>query len=170
MKQQIHYLLVGYPFAGKTTLAKELEKRFGFRRLSVDDVKFELGHKDISDNDIPDEAWKRIFTELDRRIVENLKMGKTIVNEYPWISKEWRDKGRKLATDLGIETKIIFVDIPEEIVRKRWLENKEKHDRFDIPEDVFEDAIEQFEKPTVNENVIVYQQEEDLDQWINKNL
>ncbi len=168
--KQMHYLFVGYPFSGKTTLAKELEKRFGFRRLSVDDVKFELGYKDVSDNDISDQVWKEIFNELDKRIVENLKLERTIVNEYPWVTKGWRDKGRKLANDLGIETKIIFVDTPEEIVRERWQNNKHKNDRFDIPEDVFEEAIEQFEKPTVDENVIVYQQGEDLEQWIHKNL
>ncbi len=170
MKQQIHYLLVGYPFAGKTMLAKELEKRLGFVRLSIDEVKFELGYRDTSDNDVPDGAWEKIFAELDRRITKELKEGKTILNEYAWLTREWRDRARKLADDLGIETKIIFVDTLEELVRRRWQENREKSDRFDVPDDVFEEAISSFEKPTDDENVLVYQENANVDEWINQNL
>ena len=170
MKKQIHYLLVGYSFAGKTTLAKELGKRFGFKRLSIDDVKFEIGYQDVSDDDVPDEAWKKIFEELDLRITENLKEGKTILNEYAWITKKWRDRARKIAYDLGIETKIIFVDTSEEVVRKRWQKNKKRNERFDVSEDVFEEAIKTFEKPSEEENVILYKETDDFESWINKNL
>ena len=166
----MHYLFVGYPFSGKTTLAKELEKRFGFVRVSVDDVKNELGFENVSDADISDESWNNIFKELDKRIIENLKEGKTVLNEYAWVTREWRDRAKKLADDLGIETKIIFVDIPEIIVRKRWQENRSKNKRFDIPEDVFEEAVNQFEKPKENEDVLTYKEIDSLDNWINQNM
>jgi len=168
--KQMHYLFVGYPFSGKTTLAKELEKRFGFVRVSVDDVKNELGFENVSDADISDESWNNIFKELDKRIIENLKEGKTVLNEYAWVTREWRDRAKKLADDLGIETKIIFVDIPEIIVRKRWQENRSKNKRFDIPEDVFEEAVNQFEKPKENEDVLTYKEIDSLDNWINQNM
>lgn len=169
-RKPIHYLLVGYPFAGKTTVAKELEKQLGFKRLSIDEVKFELGFEGVSDDDVPDEAWDKIFTELDKRIVENLKAGKTIVNEYAWLTKEWRNRARKLATELGIETKLLFVNTPEQIARERWQQNRKNNSRFDVPDSVFEEAIKLFEKPTKDENIIVYDQSMNLDAWIEKNF
>lgn len=54
------FILCGLPFAGKTTLAKELEKQFGWVRLSIDEVKFEFGYEDVSDDDVPDTAWEEI--------------------------------------------------------------------------------------------------------------
>lgn len=71
---------------------------------------------------------------------------------------------------MGIETRTVFVDTAEEIVRSRWQENRQNKDRFDIPDDVFEEAITTFEKPTVDENVLVYKDTDDLDSWISQNL
>lgn len=169
-KKPIHYLLVGYPFAGKTTLAKELEKRFGFVRLSVDDVKFELGFECVSEDDISDEDWKKIFKELDRRIAKALKENKTVLNEYAWVTKEWRNRARKLADDLGIETKVIIVDVDEDVVRDRWKKNRGTNGRFDLTENVFEEAIKTFEKPSDDENIVVYDGKPSIDDWIKKNF
>ena len=162
--------MVGYPFSGKTVLAQELAKRLGYTRLSIDEVKFDFGFKDISDDDVPDDAWGKIFKELDRRIVANLKSGRTILNEYAWLTKSWRDRARNLATDLGIETKVIFVDTPVEVVRERWLQNKLTNERFDITESVFDEAIKDFEKPEHDENVIIYHTSMDVDNWIKEYL
>jgi len=166
----MQYLLVGLPFAGKTTLAKELEKRFGFVRLSVDDVKFELGYSGVGDDDVPDEAWEKIFRVLDARIVENLKADKTVLTEYAWVTKQWRDRARKLAGEMGVETKIIFVNTPEDVVRRRRLENRDVNARFDIPDTVFEEALHDFEPPTKDENIIMYDRAEKLDVWTKENF
>lgn len=160
----------GFGGSGKTTLAKVLEKRLGFLRLSIDEVKFEMGYKDISDSKIPDETWEKIFDELDRRIIENLKQGKTILNEYAWFRKQDRNRARKLADDLGIETKIIFVDTPEHIIRERLRKNSKTPERFDIPDDVFEEALKLFDAPTEDENVIHYNQNYNLEDWIKENF
>lgn len=170
MSKQRQYILVGYPFAGKTTLAKGIEKRLGFRRLNIDDVKFEMGFEDRSDDDVPDKDWARIFNELDKRIVESLKEGKTIVNEYAWLTRDWRDRARKLADDLEVETKLIFVNTPQDVVRERWLQNRKTNKRFDIPDSVFEDSLRLFEKPTSDENVLVYSESDNLDEWIKENI
>lgn len=50
--KQVQYLMVGYPFAGKTTLAKALEKRFGFVRLNIDEVKIAMEYEGVSDDDV----------------------------------------------------------------------------------------------------------------------
>jgi predicted kinase len=168
MSRQKQYLLVGYPFSGKTTLAKELEKRLGFVRLNVDEIKQEFGYGNVTDDKVSDESWETIFKELDKRIEESLKLGKIILNEYAWISRAWRDRARNLASKLGIETIVIFVDTPEDIVRERRIKNKNEKTRFDVSDADFDESIRNFEKPINDENVIVYKNGENLDEWIQR--
>lgn len=170
MNKQTQYIFVGLPFAGKSTLAKILEKRLGFPRLSIDEVKWDMGYKDVSDNEIPPETWGQIFDELDRRIIEQLKLGKTLLNEYAWFGKVERNRARKLADDLGIETKIIYVNTPEKIIRERWQKNRKTKDRFDVPDDVFEEAFRLFDSPTEDENVILFEDGEEIESWIERNI
>lgn len=170
MQKQIHYLFVGYAYAGKSTLARELETRLGFNRISIDEVKFDLGFKDVSDSEISAEDWHKIFTELDKRIRNFLTDGKSLLNEYAWMTREWRDRAREIATSMGVETKIIFVDTPEKIIRKRWEENKKTKERFHVAVDVFEDSIRLFEPPSEDENLILYKNDMDVSNWIKENI
>lgn len=170
MNEQKQFLLVGLPFSGKTTLAREIENRLGFTRVNVDEIKQEFGYGDITDDKVSDEEWKRIFEELDNRIEKVLKSDKTILNEYAWITKEWRNRARNIASKLGIKTYVIFLDTPPEVVTQRWIENKKTHERFDVSEIDFNECLRDFEKPTEDENVIIYKNKENLDTWIKNNI
>lgn len=44
------YLLVGFPYSGKTTLAKELEKSLGFAHINIDQLKFDEGYTEVGKN------------------------------------------------------------------------------------------------------------------------
>lgn len=168
MNKPLQYLLVGYPFAGKTMLSKELAKRLGFARVNIDEVKFAFGFEGVSDDDVPDEVWQKIFDETDRQLLMHLKEGKNVLNENAWVKKQWRDRLRNLAAKEGFTTKVIYVKTTEEVVRKRWEENKEKNERFDVPENIFEWAINDFEEPTEDEDVIIFDNSEVIEIWISK--
>jgi adenylate kinase family enzyme len=43
MSESKLYILCGLPFAGKTTLAKELVKRFGFVHIGIDQINTNFG-------------------------------------------------------------------------------------------------------------------------------
>ncbi len=166
----IHYLLCGLPFSGKTTVALALEKHLGFVRLNIDDVKFAHGFEGISDDDVPEQAWKKIIAEMDRRLISYLKEGKSVTNETVWVWKNWRDKPRKAAQEAGFVTKVIFVDVPEEVARERLLENRKTKGRFDVSDRIFEEAVREFERPTPDEDVIIYDQKIPIEQWVKKNF
>lgn len=170
MKKPTQYLLVGFPYSGKTTLAKELEKRLGFAVINIDTMKFEKGYTEVGDDDVPDKIWDEIFKEADELIVKYLKEGKNLANEYAWITKEWRDRARKVAKDAGFETKIIYVNTPLEIVEKRWKENQKTKHRFDWPEHEFRNYINDFQELTDDEDFIIYNQTKPVDIWIEENL
>ncbi|MDO8570830.1 MAG: ATP-binding protein [Candidatus Daviesbacteria bacterium] len=166
----VQYVLCGLPFSGKTVLAKELEKRLGFARVSLDEIKFEHGLSEVSDDDVSAKEWDKIFDDLENKVIKYLKNGKSTLSETAWITKEWRERARKVADKEGFETKIIYVDTSPELVRKRFLENRKIKTRFDLPDNIFEEALRDFECPTSEENVINYHQPADLDIWIKENF
>lgn len=168
INKPVQYLLVGFPYSGKTTLAKELEKKLGFARINIDELKFKRGYTEVGDDEVPDKVWDEVFKEADDLIVKHLKEGKNLINEYAWITKEWRDRARKVAKHAGYETKIIYLDIPIELIKKRWNKNQESKNRFHWPEDEFKSYLRDFEKLTDDEKFIVYDQSTPIESWISK--
>lgn len=170
MNKPTQYILVGLPFSGKTTLSKAISEKLGIPRVNLDEVKSEMGFKGVSDNDITHEDWKKIFDETDKRVVKHLKDSKGVLHETSWTKKWKRDRARKLATDLGIDSVVIYLKVPEEVARERWLKNREEQHRFDLSEEVFEEAAKEFEIPTEDENLLVYDQTIPVDEWIKQNF
>lgn len=160
------YLLVGFPYSGKTTLAKELEKRLGFAHINIDQLKFDEGYTEVGDDNVPDEAWEKIFNKADSLIVTYLNEGKNLANEYAWITKEWRDRARNVAKKAGFETRVIYIQVDPEEIKRRWLENSKTKARFHWPEEEFKSYLRDFEEPTEDENIIVYDQSLPVEEWI----
>lgn len=170
MEKPIQYILVGLPFSGKTTLSRAISETLGIPRVNLDEIKFEMGFEGVSDNAVTHEQWTKIFNETDRRVVEYLKSGKSVLHETSWTKKWKRDRARKLATDLGLDSKVLFVNVPEKVARERWLKNRTEQQRFDIPEDIFEEAAKDFEIPTEDENLLIYDQSVSVEEWIRQNF
>lgn len=166
MSKPVQYLLVGFPYSGKTTLAKELQKRLGFAHINIDQLKFDRGYTDIGDDDVPDLVWNEIFTEADKLIVKHLSEGKSVANEYAWITRSWRDRARKVAKDAGFETKVIYIKLPKKVIWERWIENDKTKARFHWPKGEFERSFRDFEEPTPDENIIIYDQKILIVDWI----
>jgi predicted kinase len=166
MDKPTQYLLVGLPFSGKTTLSNYISKKLGIPRVNLDEVKFEMGFEGVSDNDVTHDQWKKIFDETDKRVIEYLKNGNSVLHETSWTKKWKRDRARKLASDLGLKSVVIYVNNPEAISRERWIKNREEQKRFDLPEDVFEEAVKEFELPTEDENLLIYDQSVPIEDWI----
>lgn len=170
MKKPIQYLLVGFPYSGKTTLAKALERELRFARINIDDLKFEAGYTDVGDDDVPNETWIKIFKKADYLITKYLLEGKSLANEYAWITREWRDRARDIAKKAGFDTKLIYIKVSEDEIRKRWKENIKTKNRFHWPEKEFESYIKDFEVPTNNENLIVFDYSQSIEEWIKSNI
>ena len=170
MIRPIQYLLIGFPYSGKTTLAKELVKKLGFAHINLDQLKWDMGYTDVGDDDVPDEAWEKIFDTADKLLFKYLKENKNVANEYAWITREWRDRARKVAKDAGFETKVIYLKLPKEEILKRWKSNRQSRERFHWPENEFLRTFEEFEEPTPDENVILYDGQTSPEKWIEENI
>jgi predicted kinase len=170
MEKATQYILCGIPFSGKSTLGKELAKRLGFVHINLDQLKKEKGYGKVSDDDVPDNVWKIIFQEADKKLIDTLKSGKNVANETAWVTRKWRDRARKVAADAGFASKIIWLTIDEVIVRNRWQQNRKKTNRYDTFDKEFNDYVNDFEPPTRDEDIIIYDQTIPVDEWIKKNF
>jgi len=166
MTKPVQYLLVGFPYSGKSTLARELKNKLGFEHINIDQLKFDKGSTDVGDDDVPDLAWNETFDIADNLILEYLKAGKNVANEYAWITREWRDRARKVAGDAGFETKVIYIKVPKQELWNRWQENAETKKRFQWPKIEFERNFKDFEEPTKVENVIIFDQTVSIDVFV----
>lgn len=164
------YILCGIPFSGKTTLAKRMVEKFGFTRIDLDEVKFDLFGSSITDSEIAKSGWDRVYQEMYKEIGDSLKQGRTVINDTGNFSRNERNMVKKIADDLGVESITIFVDIPEKEAHGRLLENRINKVRFDVSDADFSSTVAEMEKPEVREKYIIYKWTDDFDLWVDLNI
>lgn len=170
MQEPTLYIMCGLPFSGKTVLTKELVSRLGFEYVNVDEIKFAHGFEWKEDSDITLKEWEKIFDESYQESLDYLHKGKSVVYDCANQDRASRDKLRKVAAEGNFPTKVIWLDISEEVVRERWSKNKTTKERFDLPERLFQSAIDTYQRPTEDENVIKFNLSTNLEEWIKANF
>jgi len=93
------YILCGIPFSGKSTLAKKIVKKLRFVRIDLDEVKFDIFGPSVTDAEIDQSGWDKIYQEMYRRIRESLTAGKTVVHDTGNFTKSERGVVKKSPTD-----------------------------------------------------------------------
>lgn len=149
------YVLCGLPYSGKTYLSREILAKTSCVYVSIDDILRELGF-DWDSNELPDkDGWKNVFDISYHRSQEALKDGSNVIYDSTNHTKASRDELRKIAQDVGSDFKVIYVDVPVEVVWKRWEENRGKKDRPIVNRELVEMTIRLFEAPTEDENLLI---------------
>jgi predicted kinase len=164
------YILCGLPFSGKTTLAKKLVAKLGFIRIDLDEVKFELFGQGIKDDQIDQSGWDRVYQAMYQNIKTALLKGDTVIHDTGNFTKSERDLVKKIADDLNLKPLTIFVNTPLAVAKNRWLKNKITKKRFDIAEASFADCARELEPPAPSEPHLVFNYNDSVDDWINKNF
>ena len=162
-------IICGLSFSGKSTLGKAIKDRFGYEEVDVDETKFDLYGKSIRDEELNHEDWVRIYTETDRRIADFLRSGRTVVDASRNFSKGERDVARSIAENAGVPLVTIYVNTPEEIVRRRLHRNRREPSRRDIPDRDFEDVVRAMQVPGAEEDPLVFHYVEDPARWVEEN-
>ncbi len=161
------YILCGLPFAGKSTLARELAKTHDLAYVAMDAINTERGlglHGDA----ISEEDWDITYQEAYRRIDSFLTQDESVIYDAPSFTKEQRDQLRAIAHRHGMSAKVIFVDVPESVIRERWLQNRRTGNRFDVRDDDFALVVDNFQLPTDEEDVIRYDQTLPVSEWVHQ--
>jgi len=158
--------MCGLPYSGKTVLAEELSGRLGFPIVGIDNIREERGFSWEDNEKVTPGEWKSIFEESYMRTMKFLNEGKSVIYDSANLDRESRDRLRLLVKDGNFETKVILVDISEAEVRRRWLKNQSTKERFHLPEKYLQIAVDTYERPTDDENLISYDQTVNKEGWI----
>lgn len=160
------YILCGLPYSGKTTVAKALVRQFGWDYVSIDIVRERLGFTWKENDKVTSEDWKHIFDTAYGDMFSKLQNGKSVIFDSTNHDFESREKLRVYAKESGAESKVIFIDVPVEVVWQRWRHNQEANTRSHIGKELVQWTMDHFESPTEEENVIRYNASANLENWI----
>ncbi|MDP9371911.1 MAG: ATP-binding protein [Chloroflexota bacterium] len=158
-------ILCGLPFAGKTTLARELEQRRGFARVEIDAINAERGVWDDRHGMSPEE-WDETYRESYRRLEAPLRKGRSVIYDATNFTREQRDRPRAIAARHGVPATVIYLDVPEAEARRRWQRNREAGLRADVRDEDFALVVGAFEPPAGDEAAVRYDPSVPLDEWI----
>lgn len=162
------YILTGLPYSGKTTLRNELAKRLSFDYISVDEIMTK--HNMWADGHPTQDDWNKAYSKAYEKLKKLLKEDKNVILDIGNLEFHERESARKIAESLGVGCKLIYVKTPMEEIMRRRKENQETQLRGHLEDDLLKSTIDKFDEPTAEENLIIYDGQENLEDWIKQNL
>ena len=160
--------MCGVGFSGKSTLAKKIVEHTGAVLVSQDALFFEK-EKELNLDQDSDEQWKILLDMCLEIIKENLNAGKSVVFDNTNTKFEHREELRELAKSVGAKIEVIFLDTPIKIQKERQNKNLETRERHDVSQEYLDQAIVELEIPSEKENVLIFKQDTDLNDFL-KNI
>jgi predicted kinase len=153
--QKTLFILCGFPYAGKSYVAKVVKAQTDAVLVSIDDIFYAKGF-DWDSNTLPDmNVWEQIFNESYEMTEQALLIGKNVLYDSTNQTVASRDNLRKVARSVGADTKVVYVKSPVETVWKRWEENQKNPTRSVVNSELVEKTIQMFEEPTSEEDVLI---------------
>lgn len=153
------YILCGEAFSGKSTLSKKLAEHFNAKIVGRDEVYFAT-EKILALENTPDEdddyLWKSMWTLVLQGVKNQLLLGNSVVIDDNCLYIKERNELRAIAKEIGVESILIFLDIPMEILKERKEQNKISKTRHDVPSVWMTEDSRLFERPTDSENPVIY--------------
>ena len=141
-------MLVGFPGAGKSTLAKEYENK-GYAVHSPDAIRNELDLHSLDDT-------QRVFDILHERILVDMMAKKDIVYDSTNLTVRRRRKFLKLIKDFDYDKICCIVDTPLSICKYR---NNKRTGYSKVEDEEYKTMEDVYEEPTYTEgwdNIIKY--------------
>ena len=148
------HLMVGLPFSGKTTLARELERECSAIRLTTDEWHVRLFGQDAREPE-HDARHSLIESMLWNIASRALELGTNVILDFGFWAREEREDFRSRAKKLGASSEVHFLDVSEaELLRRLELRNSlPSQDYFYISAEMMKPWIAFFQRPTADELV-----------------
>lgn len=158
-------ILCGVPFAGKSTLAKELAGRFGWALLEVNAINRERGLGSEVGR-LTRAEWTATLREAFRTLDGLLAEGRSVVYDAANHRRRMRDRLRQIAAGRGVRTVVVLVAPSLGEVRRRRERNRLAPRRSDVHDEDFAEAVTGFQPPAEDENVVRYDRSVAVAAWV----
>ncbi len=162
------YLMCGFPFSGKTTLAQTLAVKTKSQYLSLDDIMRQRG-LDLSQAQ-PVEEWEKAHQVCLQRMDMLMREHISIVFDDTNNLRKLRDRFRHLAIQHQYQVLIIFMNIPLAELERRRKQGLLSKERNSLPDEVFYMVIEHFEKPEKDEQILIFDGTMNMNDWIEREI
>lgn len=153
MQKPTLYIFVGYPGAGKTSVARIIHKKTGAVHIWADHERRDFfGRPTYS----PEENLE-LYQRLNDQTARLLRDGQSVLFDTNFNFCVDRQKLRRIADDNHAATVLIWVDTPLEIARKRAVEGFEHTGNRvlgKMTSNEFEANVNKLEPPTKDEKYI----------------
>jgi predicted kinase len=159
------YVVFGIPFAGKSTIVRELVRQRGCRVIDIDAINTARG-VGIAGAAISPEDWAVSFASARAQLDDALAAGASLAYDGHVWSRAQRADFRALASAAGADITFIYLDVPESVARERWHANRQTAQRHDVPDDLFTQAVALMEPPDETEHVARYDGETPVATWV----
>lgn len=144
------YLLMGLPGAGKTTVAKVIEKLTGAVRLSSDEARLMIW----PEPEFSEAEHFQLYEYLDGQTLQLLQAGRSVIYDANLNRYEHRQEKYALAHQLGVDVVLCWVKTPEEIALERRMSEVSHHKlvpKSEDPHSMFKRIASIIEEPRENE-------------------
>lgn len=166
--KNVFYIMTGLPYSGKTTLVNKLLKKINCKVISADEILKEKGF--WKEKEPIQKDWQIAYDEACERVRGCLASGENVIFDESNLCYSQRENLVKIAQNLGIKSKLIYVKIDKKEALKRWKENSKTKQKHQLNKEIFKRTCGIFEEPNQNEQVIVYNQDTDFEKWIKRNF
>jgi len=164
MVESTLYIMCGLPFSGKTTLAHALASECGLVHLDLDALA--RAKSLFPEDGINDEQWGYIFGEIYQQVAALLASGESVVVDAVNFDKAGRERFRTIAQQRGSSVYVIYINLPIQEIEQRRQANQANTQRPPVRDKDFVELATEFEVPTIEENLLIYDGTESVSEWI----
>lgn len=152
MSKTVLYLFIGYPGAGKTTIAQIIADKTGAHHIWADVER----HKLFKEPTHEQAESQTLYERLNASAEYLLSHGRSVVFDTNFNFLKDRDKLRTIASKHHAKTVIIWVTTPKQVAETRAVEAHSTRNRYSVnmTKDQFDAIASKLETPKDNEDVI----------------
>ena len=162
------YIMCGLPFSGKTTLARAIADQYGCVQLDLDSLANRKGF--FPEEGIDDKQWSLLFSEARQDLAALLSSGKSVVFDALNYDRVGRDRLRAIAQQNDSSVYVIYIKLTIQELEQRRHTNLDNRQRPNVREKDFAELARDFEVPTIEENLLVYDGVQPLSEWMNGHI